>query len=169
MLNIICYMALKTHCRRHRIYCSSSGPLKIIKNITSIIPMYSKNLFYIDVTVGLVHQRALVDTGACNSAMSKSHLAKILSGDKNSIKKREEIPNDFVRVANGHHVKIHEYVNIELDVCGSKIVETFMIFSALHSVILGAPFFKNNQITIDLAVNHSRPGHHVATEPDYAT
>ena len=115
--------------------------------------MYFKNLFYIDVTVGPVHQRALVDTGACQSAMSKFHLDKILLRSRSSIKKREEIPNDYVRVANGHQVKIHEYVDIELDVCGSKIIEKFMVFSVLHSVILGAPFFKNNQITIDLA-NH---------------
>ena len=112
---------------------------------------YKRTLYYVPIVAGHVKLDALVDTGAFSSAISLQEFGK-LQEQKNvkvvfDVKK---ITNESVRVANGTVVSIKFRANIQLKFAGQTFVEEFMILEKMNSVILGAPFFEKNNITIDL-------------------
>ena len=107
------------------------------------------SLFYIHVQIGTHATRALVDTGAFNSALSLTEFLQIFQTNPHAVTSREKVQNEHVRVANGSTARVVYRAKINLHVLGRDMIEEFMIINQLNNPILGISFFKNNDITID--------------------
>lgn len=93
---------------------------------------------------------ALIDTGAYSNAMSDQIFQNIESVNPELVSAKRNISNESVRVASGATVKIIYAVKIKISVAKVEYTEDFIVVQKLTNTILGVPFFKNNNIIIDL-------------------
>jgi hypothetical protein len=123
-----------------------------INPIHSLVPLSFKTLFYVPIIMGTVKIEALVDSGAFSSAISLSEFNRIRAQKtENPVTRVEKVKNEVVRVANGTPARIMFRADIKIQFACRSINEKFVVIDKLNSAILGIPFFKNNNILIDLA------------------
>ena len=91
------------------------------------------SLFYIHVQIGTHATRALVDTGAFNSALPLNEFIKIFQTNPHAITSRAMVQNEHVRVANGNTARVVHRAKINLHVLGRDMIEGFMIIDQLNN------------------------------------
>ena len=108
------------------------------------------NLFYVRVLCGNNKTKALIDTGAFNSAMPLAEFQH-LTRDRSVLVTSRKCDREFIRVANNTKARILQRATLRFSFMGKDFVEEFMIIDRLSHMILGLPFFAKNEITINCA------------------
>ena len=109
---------------------------------------YSENVFTIPLQFETLVMKAVADTGAFSSAMSKKHFDKI---SRNFYQKPEKTnpPEINVSTAFVHQSPILFTVQLPFKIGHLQFEEQFMVFKTLSAFLLGFPFFDKNEIIID--------------------
>ena len=109
---------------------------------------YSENVFIIPLQFEILIMKAVADTGAFSSAMSKKHFDKI---SRNLYQKPEKTnpPEINVSTAFLHQSPILFTVQLTFKIGHLQFDEQFMVFETLSAILLGFPFFDKNEIIID--------------------
>ena len=108
-------------------------------------------LFYVRVSCGLTKTKALVDTGAFNSALPLKEYQEIITRDRSVLVTSRKCEREYIRVANNTRARILQRATLRFSFMGKVFVEEFMVIDNLNHMILGLPFFANNDITINCA------------------
>ena len=98
--------------------------------------------------MGNHESKALVDTGAFNSALPLSIFSR-LSQSPDIVVSKRKVPCEYVTVATGAKARVLTRATIKIKVMGKEISEEFMILDCIQHVILGISFFEKNDISID--------------------
>ena len=107
-------------------------------------------LGYLQMQVGKTTIKALVDTGASISVISKEMFKRIENTEPTAIIHRNETQKDTkIALADGQTVNVLEKVTIQLKLFEEQITETFFVLPQTQITILGWPFFAHNDLTID--------------------
>ena len=101
---------------------------------------YSENVFIIPLQFETLIMKAVADTGAFSSAMSKKHFDKI---SRNLYQKPEKTnpPEINVSTAFLHQSPILFTVQLTFKIGHLQFEEQFMVFETLSAILLGFPFF----------------------------
>ena len=109
----------------------------------------STKLFFIEVLMGTQQIRALVDTGAFNSALPLHEFLRLSQSNPHVITAKRKIKDELVRVANGSTVKVTSRATIQMRILGRDIAEEFMIIDGINNIVLGFSFCQQNDVTIN--------------------
>ena len=107
------------------------------------------NLGYLQLQIGPKRTKALVDTGASTSVMSKDVVEEIQKEQKGRIRVNWDTQKGSMRVANGQQIDILGQAEVTFNIFDRTFNETFNILPHTHITILGWPFFADNDFTID--------------------
>ena len=129
------------YCRQ----CSTSGGVCQVDTNNQ-----GNKLGYLQLQVGNLDIKALVDTGASVSVMSQETYDNIATCHPENILKQISVPDSAeITLADGKRVPILEKAEIRIKIFLEEICEVFLILRETHITILGWPFFANNDLTID--------------------
>ena len=104
------------------------------------IPLDFKN----GITIG-----ALVDSGACVSAIAQKELDRIKQQAPSNILKIDGPPNFQIQVANGQLEKPTATATLKFDIGDHIFAEHFVVMKNLTGRIIGLHFMKHNSVVID--------------------
>ena len=108
---------------------------------------YSENVFIEPLPFETLIMKAVADTGAFSSAMSKKHFDKISRNLYQNQKKTNHQIN--ASTAFLHQSPFLFTVQLTFKVGHLQFEEQFMVFETLSAILLGFPFFDKNEIIID--------------------
>ncbi len=91
---------------------------------------------------------ALVDTGACLSAMPMSTFNRILESSPSNMLLCRDKPSFDIQAANGKSCPVLFKTIIAFSICGHQFQEEFLVLPEMNTPLLGLPFFKYNGINI---------------------
>ena len=94
-------------------------------------------------------QRALIDTGAFCSAMSKSMFESILESSCSTICQKLDPPSYKVSVASRSKVEVLFQADIKFNLGNKKFTERFLILPDMNDILLGLPFLDKNNVVVD--------------------
>ena len=122
-----------------------------LQQIADSMTNYSENVFIIPLQFGTLIMKAVADTGAFSSSMSKKYFDKIR---RNLYQKPEKtnLPEINVSTAFLHQSPILFTVQLTFKIGYLQFEEHFMKFetlSAILPILLGFPFFDKYEIIID--------------------
>ena len=125
--------------------------MTIFPSLYTIQELKRSKLLYAPITFDTITKYALIDTGAFACAMPKNILNQILA-NKNAKCQLQNLERPFyVKVANGHETEVNSSAIINFSLSENRhYQENFLILPRMNSIILGCPFFENNNIKIDL-------------------
>ena len=113
------------------------------------MPLEGENLSYVRLKFSTqIRRRALIDTGSCANAMPQN-LFDELSKNHPDILQRETPQFNSVRMASGQRISVQNQVNLRFSIGIHSFTDSFLILPTMNNVILGNPFFKKHNITID--------------------
>ena len=125
----------------------------------AVLPLEGENLLYVRLKFTPdLKRRALIDTGSCANALPESIFLELQTNIPNQIV-MEEPSFTSVRMASGHKVTIKKQAKISFKIGTHTFQDSFLILPTMNSAILGNPFFKKYNITID-------PRHNLLHLPD---
>ena len=115
----------------------------------AVLPLEGKNLSYVRLKFSSqLKRRTLIDTGSCANALPES-----LFNDINLTNPKpltlEKLFFNSVRMASGQRVPVDKQAKISFEFGTHFFQDSFIILPTMSSVILGNPFFKKHNITID--------------------
>ena len=115
----------------------------------AILPLEGENLSYVRLKFSsLTKRRALIDTGSCANALPQNLFDELEKQNPNGI--TLETPSfTSVRMASGQKIVIDKQAKISFSIGPHFFTDSFLILPTMNSVILGNPFFKKFNITID--------------------
>ena len=114
-----------------------------------LISAEGENLMYIPLKFEKdVHQKALIDTGACANAMTADFYEKLKTHCPNSVSEIQQASLLNVKVASRRTVKVLPQVNVKFKIIEHHFDDVFLILPSRNSVVLGNPFFKKYKIEI---------------------
>ena len=132
------------------------GPREPIWELLSMSP-----LFQIPVRVGDCLCKALLDSGACQNFISEELTEKLHL-------KRHPLKQPFVaRAANGHLLRVDSYARVSLRMANAFLRIHFRIVAMHPNLILGNPFLKKYNPTIDWQkqiMEFDHRAHHVVVD-----
>ena len=107
-------------------------------------------LGYLHLRVGICTFKALIDTGASACVISVNQVKAIKRENPEAIQEGNQ-PNtgEQIRLANGELTPIINTVQITFTLFDRKYTATFLVLAQTNSIILGWPFFAENDLTID--------------------
>lgn len=115
----------------------------------AILPLEGENLSYVRLKFSpQLKRRALIDTGSCANALPESLFKEIQQFNPNNLK-LEKPSFSSVRMASGQRVSIDKQAQISFQIGPHQFQDSFLILPTMNSVILGNPFFRKHNITID--------------------
>ena len=95
-----------------------------------------------------IRRRALIDTGSCANAMPQNLFDELIGNHPQLL--TIESPNfTSVRMASGQKIPIQKQVSLTFSIGLHSFKDSFLILPTMNNVILGNPFFKKQNITID--------------------
>ena len=106
-------------------------------------------LLYIRLRCGSGDFKALVDTGATQSAIPQKDVDQITMYHKECIMKWREPKYSSVRLASGDVIKTKGEVQLFFTIGGKKSNEWFLILENMNQAILGMSYFEKEDIIID--------------------
>ena len=109
---------------------------------------YGENVFIIPLQFKTLIMKAVADTGAFSSAMSKKHFDNI-SGNLYQKPEKTNLPEINCSTAFLHQSPILFTVQLTFKIGHLQFEEQFMVFETLSAILLGFPFFDKNEIIID--------------------
>ena len=92
---------------------------------------------------------ALVDSGACVSAIAQDDLETIKQEASNNILKIDDPRNFQIQVANGQLEKPLSTATLKFEIGDKSFAEHFVVLKKLTGPIFGLPFMRNNSVVID--------------------
>ena len=99
-------------------------------------------------------RKALIDTGACGNVISRRTLEDLKADKTVQIQSSNEKKEwNQVRMAGGQTVNVQSQVHITFIMAHRQFSESFLVLPTANSIILGDPFFKRHDITINPAKN----------------
>ncbi len=107
-----------------------------------------KVMYYVPLNVANSSFDALVDTGACLSAIPLSLFNTLNEGSPENIKICAEKPNFQVQAANGDNCNVLFKTVISFELGGQKFNEEFLVLDKMNTPLLGLPFFIYNKIDL---------------------
>ena len=110
----------------------------------------NNHMMYIPLTFDKTECQGLLDTGAVQSAMSETELAKILRANPKALIKELPAPNFKIQIANGSVVPIRKQVLLRFEIAGTSYEETFIILPQMSTILIGMTFFTNYEVMIDI-------------------
>ena len=115
----------------------------------AVLPLEGENLSYVRLKFpSQIERRALIDTGSC-----ANDLPEFLFNDINLTNPKsltlEKLLFNSDRLASGQRVSVDKQAKISFQIGPHFFQDSFLISPTMNSVILGKPFFKNYNITID--------------------
>ena len=115
----------------------------------AVLPLEGENLSYVRLKFSSqIKRRALIDTGSCANALPESLFNDInLTNSKSSTLEKPFL--NSVRMASGQRVPVDNQAKISFQIGPHYFQDSFLILPTMNSVILGNPFFKKHNITID--------------------
>ena len=127
--------------------------------VCAVLPLEGKNLLYVRLKFNSdLKRRALIDTGSCANALPESIFLELQTNIPNQIVMEEPFFTS-VRMASGQKVTIKKQAKISFKIGIHTFQDSFLILPTMNSAILGNPFFKKYNITID-------PRHNLLHLPD---
>ena len=117
--------------------------------VCAVLPLEGKTLSYVRLKFSSqIKRRALIDTGSCANALPESLFNAInLTNPKSLTLEKPFI--DSVRMASGQRAPVDKQGKISFQIGPHYFQDSFLILPTMNSVILGNPFFKKHNITID--------------------
>ena len=114
----------------------------------AIFPLEGENRSHVRlIFFNQINRRALIDTGSCANVLPESLFNDLnLTNPKSLILEK---PFNSVRMASGQRVPIDKQAKTAFQIGPHYFQDSFSILPTLNSVILGNPFFKKHNITID--------------------
>ena len=124
--------------------------------VCAVLPLEGENLLYVRLKFNSdIKRRALIDTGSCANALPQSIFLKLQMHIPNQIVMEEpSLTSVRVRMASGQKITITRQAKISFQMGPHTFQDSFLILPTMNSAILGKPFFKKHNITID-------PRHHL--------
>ena len=92
---------------------------------------------------------ALVDSGACVSAIAQDDLETIKQKAPNNLLKIDDPPNFQKQVANGQLEKPLSTATLKFEIGDNSFAEHFIVMKKLTGPIIGLHFKRNNSVVID--------------------
>ena len=127
--------------------------------VCAVLPLEGENLLYVRLKFTYdLKRRALIDTGSCANALPESIFLELQTNIPNQIV-MEDPSFTSVRMASGQKVTIKKQAKISFKIGTHTFQDSFLILPTMNSAILGNPFFKKYNITID-------PRHNLLHLPD---
>ena len=105
--------------------------LEDIKSLNYISLIFSNNL----------SRKALIDTGACASALPEKVNRLILGNNPDNVSRLEPMPSSSIKMASGRLLKIIGKCRIKFE-----FHDEFLVLPAIDRMVLGNPFFKKHDI-----------------------
>ena len=117
---------------------------------TTIVLKQKKEMLHVplDFEYGLTID-ALVDSGACVSAIAQKELDRIQQQAPSNIIKIDDPPNFQIQVANGQLEKPTATATLKYDIGDHIFAEHFAVMKNLTGPIIGLHFMKHNSVVID--------------------
>ena len=114
----------------------------------AVLPLEGENLYVRLKCSSQIKRRALIDTGSCANALPESLFNDINLTNRKSLTLEKHLFNS-VRMASGRRVPVDKQAKISFQIGPHYFQDSFLILPTMSSVILGNPFFKKHNITID--------------------
>ena len=115
----------------------------------AVLPLEEENLSYVRLEFSSqIKRRALIDTGSCANALPESLFNDINLTNPKSLTLEKPFFNS-VRMACGQRVPVDKQAKISFQIGPHYFQGSFLVLPTMNSVILGNPFFKKHNITID--------------------
>ena len=117
---------------------------------STIVLKRKKEMFYVPLECenGLTKD-ALVDSGACVSAIAQKGLDRIKQQSPSNILKVDDPPNFQIQVANGQLEKPTATVTLKFDIGDHTFAEHFVVMENLTGPIINLHFMRHNSVVID--------------------
>ena len=126
-----------------------------LPSLNTILELKKSNLLYVPILFDSIRSFALIDTGAFACAMPNSLYQQISENHPRLVTKLSLGNNASVRVANRQTVNVLCRVAMPFRLSSKcNFSAEFLILPEMNSVILGMPFFEENDIKIDLKARH---------------
>ena len=115
----------------------------------AVLPLEGENLSYVRLIFpNQIKRRALIDTGSCANAVPDSLFNDLdVTNPKSLILEKPFFTS--VRMASGHRRPVDKQAKISFQIGSHFFQDSFLILPTMNSFILGNPFFKKYNITID--------------------
>ena len=114
-----------------------------------VLPLGGNNLSYTRLKVSSqIKRRASIDTGSCANALPESLFNDLNLTNPKSLTLEKPFFNS-VRMASGQRVPVAKQAKISIQIGPHFSQDSFPILPTMNSVILGKPFLKKYNITID--------------------
>ena len=115
----------------------------------AVLPLDGENLSYVRLKFSnQIRRKALNDTGSCAIALPESLFNDLNLTNPKSLILEKPLFNS-VRLASGQRVPVDKQAEISFQIGPHFFQDSFLILPTMNSVILGHPFFKKHNITID--------------------
>ena len=115
----------------------------------AVLPSEGENLSYVGLKFSnQIKRRALLDTGSCANALPESLFNDLNLTNPKSLTSEKPFFNS-VRMASGERVPVDKQAKISFQIGPHFFQDSFLILPTMNSIILGNPFFKKHNITID--------------------
>ena len=130
-----------------------------LPEVCAILLLEGENLLYVRLKFNSdIKRRALSDTGCCANALPQYIFLKLQTHIPNQTVV-EEPSITSVRLASGQKITITKQAKISFQIGPHTFQDSFLILPTMNSSILGNPFFKKHNKTID-------PRHNLLHLPD---
>ena len=115
----------------------------------AVLPLEGENLSYVRLKFSnQIKRRALIDTGFRANALPESLFNDLnLTNPKTSTLEKPFF--NSVRMASGQRVPVNKQAKISFQMGPHYFQDSSLILPTMNSVILGNPFFKKHNFTID--------------------
>ena len=117
--------------------------------VCAVLPLEGESLLYVRLKFNSdMKRRALIDTGSCANALPQSIFLELHTHIPHQIV-MEEPSFTSVRMASVQKITITKQAKISFQIGPHIFQDSFLILPTMNSAILGNPFFKTHNITID--------------------
>ena len=118
-----------------------------------VLPLEGENFSYVRLKFSSqIKRRALIDTGSCANALPESLFNDINLKNTKSLTLERPFFNS-VRMASGQNVPVDKQAEITFQIGPHFFQDSFLILPTMKSVLLGNPFIKKHNFTIDAKNN----------------
>ena len=115
----------------------------------AVLPLEGENLSCVRLKFSSqIKRRALIDTGSCANALPESLFNDLNLTNPKSLTLEKPFFNS-VRMVSGQRVPVDKQPKISFQIGPHYFHDSFLFLPTMNSVILGNPFFKKHNITID--------------------